>query len=95
MDFHSTAVTIIDVSPPHSESEGGEDIGISGSAVDILPKLQHLQANHVWLRQRLTDWQRQALTERLARQRRIYIEGAKLEKMLRTLQAKYNRKWHL
>ncbi|XP_030374756.1 uncharacterized protein LOC115624270 [Scaptodrosophila lebanonensis] len=67
------------------------DVGL-----DVQLKLQHLQMNHVRIREQLTRLMRKrhdALMAQLDYQRRIYEGKAEMEQRLQLLQLKYGRKW--
>ncbi|XP_064548310.1 uncharacterized protein LOC135435265 [Drosophila montana] len=63
--------------------------------VDVLVQLRQLQANHLWLREQLTQLQRNAFARRLLQQRSLFEGRAALERQLRQLQLKHNRHWGL
>ncbi|XP_034114894.2 uncharacterized protein LOC117574950 [Drosophila albomicans] len=62
---------------------------------DVLVQLRQLQANHLWLRQQLTQLQRVAFASRLNQRRILLNSSAALECKLRQLQLRHQREWGL
>ncbi|KAH8312867.1 hypothetical protein KR044_013384 [Drosophila immigrans] len=83
MKAHSTAVDLCQ-----------SDVNADADA-DVLVQLRQLQANHLWLRQQLTQLQRVASACRFHQLRSLFDRGAALECKLRQLQLKHNRRWGL
>ncbi|KAM8703597.1 hypothetical protein ACLKA7_008250 [Drosophila subpalustris] len=76
-------------------ADDGVDADDDADADDVFVQLRQLRANHLWLRQQLTQLQRDAFQRRLLQQKILYEGRAVLESKLRQLQHKHSRHWGL